>query len=239
MAGTRTRRLRYRPAFAAQRLLLRLRRARVCPDGRRHLPRTLRGALQLRHREPLPDRHTPGFRAGRGTAAVRAARRVVDELRGRGTTVEGRPLVWFHHWVTPDWMRQLSYHAAARSRVEQHVREVVRHYGERVQVWEVANEMHDWANELRLTPDQLVEVTKLACEVARDTNPRVQRLINNCCVFGGVRPRSQVDGARRHLSATYAAPIHAATPRRRRPVRYHRRADVFSVARSGGFHPPD
>ena len=108
---------------------------------------------------------------------------IVNDLRAHGTTVEGRPLVWFHHWVTPDWMRQLSYPQLLKS-VEQHVRDVVRHYDERVQVWEVANEMHDWANELRLTPDQLIEVTKLACEVARDTNPRVLRLINNCCVFG-------------------------------------------------------
>lgn len=108
---------------------------------------------------------------------------LVNQLRRTGTTVEGRPLVWFHHWVTPDWMRRASY-AELLKYVEQHVREVVRHYGDRIQVWEIANEMHDWANELRLTPEQLIEVTKLACEVARDTNPRVLRLINNCCVFG-------------------------------------------------------
>jgi GH35 family endo-1,4-beta-xylanase len=119
--------------------------------------------------------------AGQKKFALRDA--IVNDLRGRGTTVEGRPLVWFHHWVTPEWMRQLSY-AQLLQYVERHVRDVVRHYDERVQVWEIANEMHDWANELRLTPDQLIAVTKLACEVARDTNPRVLRLINNCCVFG-------------------------------------------------------
>jgi endo-1,4-beta-xylanase len=119
--------------------------------------------------------------AGRKQFALRDV--IVNDLRGRGTTIEGRPLVWFHHWVTPEWMRQLSY-PQLLTYVERHVREVVRHYDERVQVWEIANEMHDWANELRLNPDQIIEVTKLACEVARDTNPRVLRLINNCCVFG-------------------------------------------------------
>lgn len=49
--------------------------------------------------------------------------------------------------------------------------------------WEVVNEAHDWANELQLTPDQIVEVTKLACDVAKDTAPNVHRLINNCCPF--------------------------------------------------------
>jgi endo-1,4-beta-xylanase len=107
---------------------------------------------------------------------------LVNELRRSGITVEGRPLVWFHKWVTPEWMRGKSYSDLLKY-VEQHVREVVGHYDERIHVWEIANEMHDWANELRLTPDQLVEVTTLACEVARDTNPRVLRLINNCCVF--------------------------------------------------------
>lgn len=108
---------------------------------------------------------------------------LVNQLRRAHIEVEGRPLVWFHHWVTPDWMRGKSYSELLKY-VEQHVREVVRHYADRIHVWEIANEMHDWANELRLSPEQLVEVTKLACEVARDTNPRVRRLINNCCVFG-------------------------------------------------------
>ena len=107
---------------------------------------------------------------------------LVKEFRRAGITVEGRPLVWFHKWVTPEWLKGKSYAELLRY-VEQHVRDVVRHYEDRIQVWEIANEMHDWANELRLTPDQLVEVTKLACEVARDTNPHVLRLINNCCVF--------------------------------------------------------
>ena len=49
--------------------------------------------------------------------------------------------------------------------------------------WEIVNEAHDWANELQLKPEQIVEVTKFACDVARDTNPKVHRLINNCCPF--------------------------------------------------------
>ncbi len=49
--------------------------------------------------------------------------------------------------------------------------------------WEIVNESHDRANETQLTPDQITNVTKLACEVAKDTNPKVGRLINNCCPF--------------------------------------------------------
>jgi hypothetical protein len=49
--------------------------------------------------------------------------------------------------------------------------------------WEIVNESHDWANEMQLTPQQITNVTKLACETAKDTNPKVHRLINNCCPY--------------------------------------------------------
>ena len=35
-------------------------------------------------------------------------------------------------------------------------------------------------------PEQIVEVSKLACDVAKATNPNVHRLINNCCPFAEI-----------------------------------------------------
>ncbi len=107
---------------------------------------------------------------------------IVNRLRGRGIAVEGRPLFWPYKTVTPDWLRHKSYDDLRRY-VERHVREVVGHYGDRMYAWEVVNEFHDWANEVQITPDQAVELTKLACDVAKDTNPNVHRLINNCCPY--------------------------------------------------------
>lgn len=104
------------------------------------------------------------------------------ELRRRNITVEGRPLFWFYKTTTPDWLRHKSYDELLKY-VEKHAREVVSHYGDGMYAWEVVNEFHDWANECQLNPDQIIEVTRLACEVARDTNPNVHRLINNCCPF--------------------------------------------------------
>lgn len=104
------------------------------------------------------------------------------ELRKKDITVEGRPLFWFYNTVTPDWLRNKSYDQLLKY-VESHTEEVVGHYGDGMYAWEVVNESHDWANELQLTPDQIVEVTKLACDVAKDTAPNVHRLINNCCPF--------------------------------------------------------
>ncbi len=107
---------------------------------------------------------------------------VFKELRDKGVTVEGRPLFWFYHSTTPDWLRYMKYDKLLKY-VEDHTKKVVGHYGDGMYAWEVVNEAHDWANELRLKPDQIVEVTKLACDVAKATNPNVHRLINNCCPF--------------------------------------------------------
>ncbi|HEX2982449.1 MAG TPA: endo-1,4-beta-xylanase [Ignavibacteriales bacterium] len=108
---------------------------------------------------------------------------LLDKLLARNITVEGRPLLWTHYWVTPAWLKQKSFDQL-KIYLEKHIKEVVEHYKDKIKVWEVANEMHDWANELKLTPDQCVEIVKFACDVARDTNPKVQLLVNNCRPFG-------------------------------------------------------
>ena len=105
---------------------------------------------------------------------------VLGQLLEKGITVEGRPLYWTHTWVTPDWLKWKSYHEILKY-VEEHVREVVSHYGNRIKIWEVVNELHDWAMEVELNHDQTIEITKLVCDVARDTNPDIRLLVNNCC----------------------------------------------------------
>jgi GH35 family endo-1,4-beta-xylanase len=107
---------------------------------------------------------------------------VFDKLRNNDIIVEGRPLYWPYRTVTPDWLRNKSYDQILQY-VEKHVKQVVGHYGDGMYAWEIVNESHDWANETQLTPDQITNVTKLACDVAKDTNPKVGRLINNCCPF--------------------------------------------------------
>jgi hypothetical protein len=107
---------------------------------------------------------------------------IVEKLRQRNITVEGRPLFWFYHSTTPDWLVDKSYDQLLKY-VEDHTRKVVSHYGDSIYAWEVVNEMHDWANQVQMTPEQTIELTRLACDVARETNPNVHRLINNCCPF--------------------------------------------------------
>lgn len=105
-----------------------------------------------------------------------------NRLREHNIVVEGRPLVWLYRTTTPDWLRRKSYSELLKY-VESHTKAVMGHYGDGMYAWEIVNEKHDWANELELTPEQIVEVTRLACDVAKAEHPKVHRLINNCCPF--------------------------------------------------------
>lgn len=124
----------------------------------------------------------PDFETREGEKQFKLRTALHEELRKRNITVEGRPLFYFYKTVTPDWLRDKSYDQLLKY-VESHTKEVVGHYGEGMYAWEIINEAHDWANELQLSTDQLVEVAKLACDVAKDVNPKIHRLINNCCPF--------------------------------------------------------
>lgn len=107
--------------------------------------------------------------------------KLFNELRERDVTVEGRPIFWADACCTPNWLRRKSYPELLQY-VERHTRDLVSHYGSEMYAWEVINEAHDPANVFGLTPDQMVEIAGLICDVARDTNPSVHRLINNCCI---------------------------------------------------------
>ncbi len=122
------------------------------------------------------------FEPEEGNKKFRERDRLLSELRKRDITVEGRPLFWTHTWVTPEWLEKKTYPELLRY-VEKHVKEVIEHYGDGIKVWEVVNEMHDWANQVQLNHEQTIELTKLACNTARETNPNIRLLINNCCPF--------------------------------------------------------
>jgi endo-1,4-beta-xylanase len=109
--------------------------------------------------------------------------KVLKALRKQNIKVAGRPLFWTHFWVTPDWLKNKSYDQM-KIYLEKHIKEVVGFYKDDISVWEVVNELHDWANELELNPDQSVEIAKFACDVARSVNPKIDLLVNNCRPFG-------------------------------------------------------
>ena len=131
--------------------------------------------------EPTPGDHKFGLKDD-----------IVDWLTDAGITIEARPLFWFHSWVMDDWLKNMSYDQL-KNYVVEHATEVVSHYGDRVHHYEVMNEYHDWANFYQHTPEQTVEITRLACETTRDANPDAIRLINNCCTWAEYAARGRFE----------------------------------------------
>lgn len=122
--------------------------------------------------EPVEGKHRWGIKDN-----------IVDWLTENDITIEGRPLFWFHGVVTPDWLKEKSFDEL-KQYVERHTEALVSHYGDKVSHWEVVNEYHDWANIHHHTPEQITEITRLACEKTHEVNPDIVRIINNCCPFG-------------------------------------------------------
>ncbi|HEY6953159.1 MAG TPA: endo-1,4-beta-xylanase, partial [Bacteroidota bacterium] len=104
---------------------------------------------------------------------------IVAWLRENDITIQGRPLFWFHPSVTPDWLKQKNFDQL-KVYVDHHARDLVSHYGDKVLQWEVMNEYHDRANIHNHTPEQTVEITRLACDTVKDANPNVIRILNHC-----------------------------------------------------------
>ncbi|MFO7446267.1 MAG: endo-1,4-beta-xylanase [Ignavibacteriaceae bacterium] len=102
-------------------------------------------------------------------------------LKEKGITVEGRPVFWADDCCTPNWLLKKSFPDVLKY-VEKHAREVVGHYGDGMYAWEIINEAHDFSNAQKLVPDQMVEIAKLIADTVKDVNPKVHRLINNCCI---------------------------------------------------------
>ncbi len=109
---------------------------------------------------------------------------IVDWLEENEITIEGRPLLWFHPAVMPEWLAKKNV-GQVKDYVQRHVEAVVGHYGSRINHWEVVNEYHDWANVHKHSPEEITDIVRLACEKTSEVNPGAVRIINNCCPFAG------------------------------------------------------
>lgn len=107
---------------------------------------------------------------------------IVRWLMEHNITAQGRPLFWFHPWVTPDWLEKKNF-SELKQYMESHARNLVNHYGDKVLEWEVFNEYHDWANVHNHTPEQTIELVRFACDQTTAANPKVVKILNNCSLW--------------------------------------------------------
>jgi GH35 family endo-1,4-beta-xylanase len=100
-----------------------------------------------------------------------------------GITPKGHPLWWGHEAGIPPWLKGADWQAAQKHCARVVGRSVERYRG-RINIWDIINEAHDWANGLNLTHEQEVEITRICADTARSKNPDAKLIVNNCCPFG-------------------------------------------------------
>jgi GH35 family endo-1,4-beta-xylanase len=121
-----------------------------------------------------PEEGKPQF----GPVDTRLAR-----LERASITAKGHPLCWFHEAGCPTWMQGRSFDQW-REGHRRRITEIVNRYRDRIRVYDVINEAHDWGNEPQFSQDQLLEMTRLAADATHAADPKAVRVVNNCCLFG-------------------------------------------------------
>jgi endo-1,4-beta-xylanase len=114
-----------------------------------------------------------------------------------GIKPKGHPLWWGHQAGIPKWLEGASWQEAQKH-CERVVGRSVDRYKGRINVWDVINEAHDWANGLNLTHEQEIEITRICCDTARSKDPNATIIVNNCCPFGEYAADGKV-----HLGPAY------------------------------------
>jgi endo-1,4-beta-xylanase len=127
------------------------------------------------------------FEPRRGEKAWARVDDLVDWLNENRITAKGHPLLWPSGTASPEWVLKDTYqrnYEAYTEVVLDRVYDIVKHYQGTLDMYDVANEAHDCANVYGYSPEQLVELTGLACDVAREANAEVIRVINTYLEWG-------------------------------------------------------
>jgi GH35 family endo-1,4-beta-xylanase len=139
---------------------------------------------------------TGDFEPSEGDYAFARRDALIQRAQAAGLEVEGRPLLWLHPWVTPDWLATKDLDGL-RSHLRRRIPAMVGRYGSRIRRWEVVNEAHDWADVLHLSHEELFDVTRLTCDLTRRASPETELLINTTDPFGTYASAgARADGSR-------------------------------------------
>ena len=110
--------------------------------------------------------------------------KIVDWLSSENIPIKGHPLVWFHQAALPEWMKLLSYEELKHF-IQQHVRETVLRYKNRIHIWDITNEFPTIdANALNLSINQLLELLSIISKEVKRIQPEAYRIINISDIFG-------------------------------------------------------
>lgn len=122
------------------------------------------------------------YETERGKPAYEYTDRVAAWCREKGITCKGHPLAWDHPAGSPQWLPDESHEIERLSTAR--VREIVKRFNGRIDVWDVVNEptdltrfptkMNQWARQLGAVP-----YTALHLKTASAANPKATLLVND------------------------------------------------------------
>jgi GH35 family endo-1,4-beta-xylanase len=125
-----------------------------------------------------------GFEPTQGKPNWDRLDRMSDLLGKAGITLKGHPLIWVYDTAgIPSWLEDKTFGNFYRLS-KYRIHDIVEHYKGRIDIWDVINEAHEFANALNFSREQLLELTRMACEETHRANPNAIRIINNTMMWG-------------------------------------------------------
>lgn len=113
---------------------------------------------------------------------------MVDWLISHNIKPKGHPLVWFNKAGVPTWIEGKPFEEIKKLSADR-TTEIVTRYKGKIDIFDVINEAHDFANEPGFSPEQLDEMTRTACDASKAANPQVLRIVNSTAVWGSYAAR--------------------------------------------------
>jgi len=121
----------------------------------------------------------------------KAADAWVDWLAKKRIPIKGTPLVCFQEHNVPDWLYIWEHDfETVRDLVADHVRRILARYGNHIQVWDVISGIHA-AQSFSFNFEQLIELTRVAANVARQAAPRCLSIIDIVAPWGEYYAKNQ------------------------------------------------
>lgn len=148
-----------------------------------------------------------GFEPQKGKPTWERMDRQVQWCERNRIVPKGHPLVYFHPSAIPTWLTDTSFDYV-KSLHKHRIRRIVERYKGKIDYWDVINEAHDCANELRYTYEQLLDMTKMACEETKKVNPNSVSVVNSTALFGeysAVRPGEKFPSVQRRTPMKYVS----------------------------------
>ena len=148
-----------------------------------------------------------GFESVQGKPGWERLDEMVEWCEKGKITPKGHPLIWFHEAGVPKWLEDKSFENVRRLHVKR-ITDIVRRYKGRIDYWDVINEAHDFANTLNFTYEQLLDLTKMACDTARAANRKATTVVNSTALWGeyvAPKPGERLPKSLRHTPLQYVA----------------------------------